>query len=43
MSVRQGSLSGPMLAPCVFKDPCKEGVFKRTTAAGVVVSSCASE
>lgn len=33
-----------MLAACVFKEPCKEGVFKRTTeAGGIVVSYCASE
>ncbi len=36
--------SGPMLAACVFKEPCKEGVFKRTTeTGGIVVSYCASE
>ncbi|TNN71538.1 hypothetical protein EYF80_018224 [Liparis tanakae] len=35
---------GPMLAACVFKEPCKEGVSKHTTpAGGTVVSYCTHE
>lgn len=39
-----GVWGAPMLAACIFKEPCKEGVFKHTTEAeGIVVSYYAPE